>query len=173
MGIYRPPAGNVEISNDILSRISNGDRVVNRNVILIGDMNVDLLDPVVSTDQYVSLLQSFSFLPYMLKPTRFPPGDSEAAPSLLDHIWYNKLNNCSSGIICNDITDHHPISINIPCVQKHNKNNVKVTFRCHSGGNINSYLQELSRVNDVSQNCLCFYSSIKTEAVLFFFSRKM
>ena len=147
VGIYRPPAGNVEIFNDILSRILNDDRVVNRNVILVGDMNINLLDPVVSTDQYVSLFQSLSFLPYISKPTRFPPVDSGAAPTLLDHIWYNKLNNCSGGIICNDITDHCPIFINIPCVQKHNKNNIKVTFRCHSGGNINSYLQDLSRVN--------------------------
>ena len=110
-------------------------------------MNINLLDPVVSTDQYVSLLQSLSFLPYISRPTRFPPGDSGAAPSLLDHIWYNKLNNCSSGIICNDITDHCLIFFNIPCVQKHNSNNIKVTFRCHSSDNINSYLQELSQVN--------------------------
>ena len=84
VGIYRP-AGNVEYFADLLSRILNDDRVINRNVILIGDMNVNLLDPVVSTDQYVSLLQSLSFLTYISRPTRFPPGDSEAVPSLLDH----------------------------------------------------------------------------------------
>ena len=61
VGIYRPPAGNVEYFNDLLSRILNDDRVINRNAILVGDMNVNLLDPVVSTDQHVSLLQSLSF----------------------------------------------------------------------------------------------------------------
>ena len=59
--IYRPPAGNVEIFNDLLSRILNDDSVVNRNFILIGDINVNLLDLVVSTDQYVSLTQSLNF----------------------------------------------------------------------------------------------------------------
>ena len=50
VGIYRPPAGNVEYFNDLLSRILKDDRVINRNAIMVGDMNVNLLDPVVSTD---------------------------------------------------------------------------------------------------------------------------
>ena len=51
VGIYIPPAGNGEIFNDILSRILNDDRLINRIFILIGDMNIKLLGPVVSTNK--------------------------------------------------------------------------------------------------------------------------
>ena len=74
VGIYRPPAGNVEIFNDILSRILNDDRVVNRNVILVGDMNINLLDPVVSTDQYVSFAPISQFFAIYIETNTISTG---------------------------------------------------------------------------------------------------
>ena len=74
-------------------------------------------------------MHSYHFLPLISKPTRLPANNHQNA-SLLDHIWFNRLNSHSSGIDLFDFTDHLPTFVNIPSLNIKLNNKIKVQFRC-------------------------------------------
>ena len=95
----------------------HSDVLKSKQVLVLGDINIDLLksdSPGVA--EFANTMQSVSFIPVITKPTRFPAGNSAIAPSLLDHIWVNRFNAFTSGIIVVDSTDHCPVFIKIPIV---------------------------------------------------------
>ena len=96
--VYRPP--NQEVSEFLnvlevpLLKITNE----NRECLLIGDYNIDLLNATVSpnTDKFIDLLLTYSFTPFILKPTRF----SRTSATLIDNIFSNRPeNNLNAGIM--------------------------------------------------------------------------
>ena len=87
-------------------------------------------------------MQSYSFLPIIPKATRFPPPSSLALPSLLDHIWTNRLGVCTSGIILLEGTDHCPVFVKLPIIQSI-ENKIKLTFRLHNPVNIDHFQREV------------------------------
>ena len=102
----------------------------------------------------VECLYSYSLIPLINKPTR----NANDNPSILDHIWTNKLYDTFNGIFLLDITDHCPIFTIAPinCPQKQ----IRVKFRDHSGHNlaklkfeVEQYLNTHVQINqDVSTN---------------------
>ena len=129
LGIYRPHSGSVEGFIDqlgiILNKIPN---VSCKNVILLGDMNINLLNT--STNHVrclIDFMQSMYFVPTIKCATRYDVFHDSS--SLLDHIWLNCSNmelNC--GVILTDLTDHYPIFLNIKTNMSENKTK-KGTFR--------------------------------------------
>ena len=51
------------------------------------------------TEQYLAEIHALDFFELISRPTRFPPPNQRAKPSLLDHIYTNNIDNCISGIL--------------------------------------------------------------------------
>ena len=79
----------------------------NKNIILMGDFNIDLLEP---QDSWNDIFNSFNLTQIISLPTRVTPTHS----SLIDHIYTNNIDLISE--ICVPLTglsDHYPVSCTI------------------------------------------------------------
>ena len=129
--VYRPHSDSIENFNGTLLAMLHDQVLKGKQVMLIGDINVDLLKCDSNyISAFVDTMQSVGFLPVITKATRFPPGDSHGAPSLLDHIWINRFDRYVAGIISIDNTDHCPAFIKFPMLIAAD-NKVKLSFRTH------------------------------------------
>ena len=145
VGIYRPPSGLIcECVSSILE-ILNDECVCSREVLLSGDLNIDLVDyenSSIDVRNFVNSMYSLSFLPVITRPTRFPLGEQLGSPSILDHIWYNRCNAVMSGIFIFDTTDHLPTFIVLKDVFSSSHRLVEVKFRDKSLSNIEKFVHE-------------------------------
>ena len=109
VGIYHLPGSNIESFISSLELVLLNDFVRNKNVISGGDMSINQ-SFINSTHvmKYISLFDSYMFMPAITKSTRFPGGDLSRNPSTLDHIFLKRRTNFQSGIIYCDISDHCP-----------------------------------------------------------------
>ena len=143
--IYRPHSSTIDDFTDELIRILNSETLRSKKTILMGDFNVNLLSENTDVLNFITSLQSTSFIPTIDKPTHFSSHEN-VAPSLLDHIWTNYICTFSSGIIYAGISDHCPIFSKIPfSVKKSEK--IFIKFRSISDFSLNvmkSSLQELN-----------------------------
>ena len=79
IAIYRPPSGLVGDFVNSLLEILNDPLVSNSEIILAGDLNINLIDYERSGDDvgnFVHSMYSLNFLPVITRPTRFPLGSS-------------------------------------------------------------------------------------------------
>ena len=88
---------------------------------LLGDLNLNLLNANSAREHFMNFMQSYYFVPRISKPTRFSTNDSET-PSLLDQIWTNFVDNVTTGILSIDITDHCPIFLYSPIDDEKHRN---------------------------------------------------
>ena len=145
VAMYRPHIKPImDFSADLTILLQN-DMLANKEIVLAGDLNIDLLkqDDSSMTD-FVTSLQSLSFFPVITKPTRFPSGNQKGNPSILDHIWCNNLSHFSSGILFCDVTDHCPLFYRFVRPIGNNSNKIKLSFRSHNPGNTNKFIEMLS-----------------------------
>ena len=103
--VYRPPNHNISEFLDLLetplSKVTNE----HKECILIGDYNIDLLNVTVSSnaDKFIDVLMTYSFTPFILKPTRF----SRTSATLIDNIFSNRPeNNLIAAIMITNVSDH-------------------------------------------------------------------
>lgn len=147
VAIYRPHSGSINDMWVELHSILNYDELKNKDIIIIGDLNINLLaDDDINVTEFLNNMFSFNFLPIITRPTRFPVGDQRGSPSLLDHIWSNRLGRFVSGIVTFDITDHLPTFAIFPNCDN-TKNKVKVSFRDHSRQNIELFKRKAETVD--------------------------
>lgn len=110
--IYRPntgPQASIKrfnsILSDILSNIRKDTNLNNGKIILLGDININLLNFEIhqDTNEYLDLLLANELLPLITLPTRI----NHRTATLIDHICTN-INDTvyDTGIICNDLSDH-------------------------------------------------------------------
>ncbi len=106
--IYRPntaPKADIDIFCHTLSQIIETVKLENKQLILSGDFNLNLLNFSVhnKTRAFVDDLFSYGFIPLILKPTRV----SDTSATLIDHIFTDKLEySYKSGIIITDLANH-------------------------------------------------------------------
>ena len=104
--IYRHPKMPIPYFNNcflspMLEKIGNE----NKEVMLLGDFNIDLLkvNQEKSNDNFLDILGSHMFLPQIILPTRV----CEKSQTLIDNIFINSCNyNCISGNLTVKISDH-------------------------------------------------------------------
>ena len=93
--IYRPryKYSHVKIFSDLLSKLLTKPLFKQGNTILLGDFNINLLEHAThnETAEFLNTMQTINFIPLIARPTRFPEGNQNAQPSLLDHIYTNFL----------------------------------------------------------------------------------
>ena len=104
--MYRPPGEPVkELLNSIESSLNKVQAGKNKCFIL-GDFNIDLLNPSTLSKNLLDTLYSYSFCPLISKPTWI----TKQSATLLDNIFTNCLENVlQSGIFTSDISDHFAI----------------------------------------------------------------
>lgn len=105
--IYRPntyPKADIDVFIETLRDILNIINKENKNIILMGDINIDLLNFQTNdkTNMYLNSLTSNGLLPVITRPTRL----TTHSATLIDHVVTNKIDNYCSGIILTDISDH-------------------------------------------------------------------
>ena len=138
--IYRPPHTNVirfidKFQDHVLSRFSNRS-----NIIICGDFNINLLNPhsLNSVNTFISSMSAFNFISVINSPSKYNPNNPITKYSLIDQIWVNFTHlNISSGVICDDISDHFPIFMHFKFTSK---NSHKITrYRIFNDNNINKF----------------------------------
>ena len=170
--VYRPHSKyeGIEQFTDNLLELLQTDNIRNKNIILIGDININLLEHTthIATNNYLATLQTVNFFPHICRPTRFPDNIDLSEPSLLDHIYTNFNNSFTSGILHYQISDHLPIFLNISISSKsqifHN-----IKFRLFNHWNKQKFRNKISIINwdnilnndDVNSNFDAFLSNIK------------
>ena len=106
--IYRPnsaPMADIDIFTKTLTDIMDIINTENKLSVIMGDMNIDILQCQchIKTNDYLDNLFSNGFIPEITKPTRI----TSHSATLIDHIYTNKADlTFSSGIILTDISDH-------------------------------------------------------------------
>ena len=145
LGVYRPIHGTIDSFCEEIEGLLQNSMLRNKRCIFTGDMNINLLQQNAITSNFVETLQSHHFFPTISIPTRYPPNvNSNIQPSLLDQIWVNSLNIYNSNVISYDITDHCPITLQLPIPTSNipDKNElVKITFRVNNEVNRERFRQ--------------------------------
>ena len=105
--VYRHPRRNDTQSTDNLQTILNKIKKENKNTILLGDFNFDLLNHENNNliSKFLHMLIENSYQPCILEPTRIIQGNK---PSLVDNIFSNSIEPVTSGNLYQKISDHLP-----------------------------------------------------------------
>ena len=107
--VYRPPGGDLKVFENYFQSILSHNSIRNKNVILAGDFNINVLDFEQNNkvQNFVNLMFQFGLVPTINKPTRV----TNKTISAIDHIIINSIysNDFKTGIIKTDISDHFPI----------------------------------------------------------------
>ena len=180
--IYRPPQSSVNnfltyLRDNILSRFSK-----NSKIILVGDININLLNPlkITSISDFVSMMCQYNYSSIINVPTKYNPGNPITIYSILDQIWTNfVVNDVKSGAINTAITDHFPSFIFFGTKFRESPSLIK--YRIFSMRNYNNFKHLYSQIdfadvfssNDVDGSFDCFYNSLyKVYENAFPFKRK-
>ena len=103
--MYRHPNSNPDNLSTYLQKVLSNPAVSSKQIFLLGDFNLDLLNYDTATGEIVNLLLSKHFLPYVIHPTRV----SDNSSTIIDNIFANVLDQETvSGNILTQITDHFP-----------------------------------------------------------------
>lgn len=110
--IYRPPSTDVKKFNFHLNDyLKSIERKGIDYYLLVGDINIDILNNDKNSDDYLNILSEYDYLSYINKPTRIDGNSS----SCIDHIFLKCKNSVheknKSFIYEYQITDHFPIAI--------------------------------------------------------------
>ena len=150
---YRSPSASPnEFCENFECILSKLDRHKNKNIILVGDYNVDLVKLEYDNlcQHLIDLTTRHGFLQTISRPTRV----TDHSATLIDHIYTNQIHNMlSSGIITYDLTDHLGTYISITIQDNTN-------FGCNETEDIDSshYFQKFN-----AQNCENFTNLIAQE----------
>ena len=104
---YHHPSTEIEHFTEYIQRTLSNPTVTTKQVFILGDFNINLLnyDSHTPTNDFVSLLLSQHFLPFIVHPTRV----SDLSSTIIDNIFSNVCNlDTKSGNILTQIADHFP-----------------------------------------------------------------
>lgn len=122
--IYRSPSSSYTHFCAQLDIILNRLNCENKNLIIVGDINIDITDITNSScAEYANCFVGHGLESLLQSPTRcMSPGPG----TLIDHVLTNVISPQIAGVVNFDITDHYPIFL---LVESHNQRNVKTLKR--------------------------------------------
>ena len=107
--VYRPPGKNLKEFNIEMNCILSSLTKTNKEVYIMGDFNIDLLQykSHADTDNFVNSMMASSFIPLINRPTRV----TEGTATIIDNIFTNShdISRFLTGILPTDVSDHFPI----------------------------------------------------------------
>ena len=174
LGIYRPHSDSIENFSDSLRDILENDTLRNKHLVILGDININLLNENSSTNYFINFMRSHYLIPIIQNPTRFQTSNQNGAPAtLLDHIWTNKQPaSYSCGIILCDISDHLPAFFSLPIdVRRKSTEKRKITFRLVNDESKMCFVEKVSNIdwspiidnNDVDFSMKYFISQLNSK----------
>lgn len=105
--IYRSPSSSYSDFCSQLEEILNLLTNENKNIIICGDININILPPSCqSCSDYINCLFSYGFSSLIDVPTRC---DTAGSRTLIDHIFSSSTSDYTTGVIDYSITDHYPL----------------------------------------------------------------
>lgn len=114
--IYRSPSSCGSAYCSALGNLLHKLSLEQKNVIIMGDININLLDPSNTLfNEYVNCLNGFGYENLVTLPTRCP---ANKQGTLIDHVLSNLLTNPDCGVVEASVTDHYPIFVRLnytPC----------------------------------------------------------
>ena len=107
---YRPPNGDTTLFEKHMKSILSKNEATKKEVILIGDFNMNLLDfdKNKRVQSFVNLMFRFGMIPTINKPTRV----TRCTATAIDHVFTNTIMDnieIKTAIVKTDISDHFPI----------------------------------------------------------------
>ena len=137
-----------EFNSDFLQPLLTKFDFENKEVILLGDYNINLIntDSDKNTCEFLNLMLSSSFLPRITKPTRITP----RSQTLIDNIFYNEIKtNIIAGNIITDISDHLTQFVSVPFEDSSHLINPKeeLYLRNFIKLNSNNFKQDFDNIN--------------------------
>ena len=107
--VYRPPNTDLGAFNNSLTQILQNLNMQNKDVYIMGDFNVNILDTKnhIPSEEFIENFYSFGLFPLINKPTRVTCNTA----TLIDNVFTNVLSdsNMLNGIFYTDISDHFPV----------------------------------------------------------------
>lgn len=146
--IYKSPAIKISEFNENLENFLHArNQNSQAEQILIGDLNIDLLDHSLTTTEYSNTLAAYGFFPTIETPTRITTTTS----TCIDHCFikpHKAIEHLISIIIETTITDHYPITIKISTSNKKKKENTsikptKINFKKLRNATLNNDFSEI------------------------------
>ena len=133
--VYRPPSGKIEICIDhITSAMENELGIVNKEVILLGDFNINFQSKgSLETKKLIAWQNKFGLVQHIKGHTR----TAKSSRTLIDLIFTNMDHCTDAGIINVHLSDHQPVYV----VKKKQRDNRKTT--CFRGRTYLGYSKEL------------------------------
>ena len=107
----RPPNGDTTLFEKHMKRFLSKNEATKKEVILIGDININLLDfdKNKRVQSFVNLMFRFGMIPTINKPT---PRVTRHTATAIDHVFTNTIMDnieVKNAIVKTDISDHFPI----------------------------------------------------------------
>ena len=127
--VYRHPKKNDSQTSDNLQATMNKIKKENKNTLIVGDFNFDLLNHE-NNDQiskFLHMMIENSYQPCILEPTRIVLGNK---PSLVDNIFSNSIEPVSSGNLYQKVSDHLPSFVIFNNCKSQKKKKEFVKKRC-------------------------------------------
>ena len=139
--IYRKPNTDVlEFQESLLGTLENL-KVDKMKCVLMGDFNINAINPGSREDDFITALQCMQFQQLIEVPTRV----HNISRSLIDHVYANFSSKCvNSGTIDTDISDHFPIYAIFEDELKKQSYKQKIFKRNYRYYNKVSFCEELS-----------------------------
>ena len=112
--VYRPPNTDINIFNEQISEVLDRIKSEKKQVYLLGDFNINLLDANshVPIAEFLDTLFSNFIFPSITKPTRV----TKTSCTLIDNIFHNDMNQSGmiKGVLFTEISDHFPVFLICP-----------------------------------------------------------
>jgi len=143
--MYRPPKSNINNFITYLQSLLQNPIFSNKDSFLMGDFNIDLMkcDSLNTSQEFIEILMSASFLPLISKPTRV----ANETATLIDNIFCNILPVPESGIVLSDISDHYPIFARMLLNISTKNNNSNLKRRKITPENLSSLQRSLNEID--------------------------
>lgn len=105
--IYRPPKQNIKKFIDELKKWIQNKNVINKDVIIIGDLNINTLENNSNTREYVEILSNNGIMNTIKKITREELVNNSWTSSCIDHINVRSKNTYTAAVVKEKIADHY------------------------------------------------------------------
>ena len=139
IGIYRPPDGSILEMLESIDVFFNAVRSL-KNVVVLGDLNVDIVNPSAHEVDCLDFFLSSAFSPLISVPTHVTDGNARC----IDHIWYNGRRKANAGVFDISITDHFAIFALVEHLDRSQDAMYVKKFRDHSYSSIVKLKTEIS-----------------------------
>ena len=140
--IYKPPNTDIRIFTGELGQLLAVLNYKNRNIFLMGDLNINIIHQNTNTSDFINVLASHFLLPVFSAPTRKGLTNS----SCIDNICTNHpFHHSTRKIVLDDISDHLPLflSLNLSSAIELRNGPVKQFRRPRSDCNFDELLSEV------------------------------